>query len=57
MKRLAVLAVVVLFTACGSKSEEAPAETAPAAAAESVTTPDSAQTDSTVATDSAAKPM
>jgi hypothetical protein len=52
MKRIALLAAIVLLTACGSKSEEAPAAEAEAPAAM-----DSTAADSTAATDSAATPM
>ncbi len=60
MKRIALLAAVVLFAACAPKAEEAPATDMAAPAADSAAmTMDSTKTDSTAAaaTDSAAKPM
>jgi uncharacterized lipoprotein YajG len=60
MKRIALLAAVVLFAACAPKAEEAPATEMAAPAADSAAmTMDSTMTDSTApaATDSAAKPM
>jgi hypothetical protein len=61
MKRIALLATVVLFAACAPKAEEAPATemAAPAADTAAAMTMDSTTTDSTAAaaTDSAAKPM
>jgi hypothetical protein len=60
MKRIALVAAVVLFAACAPKAEEAPAtETAAPAADTAAMTMDTTKTDSTAAaaTDSAAKPM
>lgn len=59
MKRIALLATVVLFAACAPKAEEAPAtETAAPAADTAAMTMDTTKTDTTAAAaDTAAKPM
>jgi hypothetical protein len=61
MKRIALLATVVLFAACAPKAEEAPAtETAAPAADTAAAMTDTTKTDSSAMaapTDSAAKPM
>ena len=58
MKRLALLAAVVLFAACAPKAEETPAETAAPAAMDSATTmTDSTKTDSTMTDSTATKAM
>ena len=61
MKRIALLAAVVLFAACAPKAEEAPATEMAAPAADSAAmTMDSTKTDSSAMAapmDSAAKPM
>jgi predicted outer membrane protein len=53
MKRLALLAAVVLFVACAPKAEETPADTAAPAATDSTAT----MTDSTMMDSTAAKAM
>lgn len=58
MKRLALLAAVVLFAACAPKAEETtPAETTTPAASTDSTKTDSTMTDSTKTDSAAAKPM
>jgi len=59
MKRLALLAAVVLFAACAPKAEETPAETAaPTATMDSAATmTDSTKMDSTVTDSTATKAM
>lgn len=61
MKRIALVAAVVLFAACAPKAEEAPAtETAAPAADSAAMTMDTTKTDSSAMAapmDSAAKPM